>query len=533
MDNSMKSVGDRIKELRVARGLSQEELGAKIGIQRAAVQKYEKGTVTNIPRDKIELMANFFEVSPAYLYGWDETEGITNIDDVLISTTKKQRYWIYSAGENSHNWESDYKAGIMAIGWDEIGDLSTYSSKSAMKEAMRSKYDPSLSYKMAAHATWQFANEIQVGDIIFVKKGLHIIVGRGIVESEYIFDSSHKPYSNIRKVRWTNYGEWEHPGQAVMKTLTDITNYTDYVKKLENLFGEEIAEDEEVSKIFPPYTEEDFLRDVYMSKEDYYKLKALLLKKKNVILQGAPGVGKTYTAKRLAYSVIGEKNTDRVMMVQFHQSYSYEDFIMGFRPTDKGFELKKGPFYSFCKMAEDDDENDYFFIIDEINRGNLSKIFGELLMLLENDKRGAELRLLYSDELFCIPSNVYVIGMMNTADRSLAMLGYALRRRFAFYEMKPAFESDGFRDYRMNIDNPKFDRLVHCVEALNNSIASDESLGDGFCIGHSYFCGLKETGNQTLSGIVEYELIPLIKEYWFDEPLKVKDWSSNLRSAIK
>ena len=122
---------------------------------------------------------------------------------------------------------------------------------------------------------------------------------------------------------------------------------------------------------------------------------------------------------------------------------------------------------------------------------------------------------------------------MDTADRSLAMLDYALRRRFAFYEMKPAFESDGFRAYRMELDNPKFDRLITCVENLNNAITADESLGEGFCIGHSYFCNLDDASDQTLSSIVEYELIPLLKEYWFDEPMKVKDWSSNLRSAIK
>jgi 5-methylcytosine-specific restriction protein B len=131
----------------------------------------------------------------------------------------------------------------------------------------------------------------------------------------------------------------------------------------------------------------------------------LLRTKKNIILQGAPGVGKTYAAKRLAYSIMGVKDVERVMMVQFHQSYSYEDFIMGFRPSATGFELKKGAFYNFCKKAEIDSDNEYFFIIDEINRGNLSKIFGELFMLIENDKRGNALQLLYSDEKFAVPKN--------------------------------------------------------------------------------------------------------------------------------
>jgi len=126
------------------------------------------------------------------------------------------------------------------------------------------------------------------------------------------------------------------------------------------------------------------------------------------------------------------------MMVQFHQSYSYEDFVMGFRPSKYGFELTSGPFYQFCKAAQEDDERDYFFIIDEINRGNVSKIFGELLMLIEKEKRGEKLHLLYSNEQFSVPENVYIIGTMNTADRSLAIIDYALRRRFAFFELEPA-----------------------------------------------------------------------------------------------
>jgi len=232
---------------------------------------------------------------------------------------------------------------------------------------------------------------------------------------------------------------------------------------------------------------------------------------------------------------MGMKDQNRVMMIQFHQSYSYEDFIMGFRPSESGFELKKGAFYNFCKKAEIDSDNEYFFIIDEINRGNLSKIFGELFMLIESDKRGIQLQLLYSDEKFAVPKNVYIIGMMNTADRSLAMLDYALRRRFAFYEMRPGLETEGFREYRMSLQNDRFNNLIQCVENLNTVISADDSLGDGFCIGHSYFCNLnaESVTERKLSAIVEFELIPLLKEYWFDEPLKVKDWTNNLRSAIK
>lgn len=447
------------------------------------------------------------------------------------------RYWLYAPGEGSCMWDEFYTSGIMAIGWGEIGDLSAFDSKDAMKIKMREVIDESLSYKNAAHATWQFANEMKIGDIVFVKKGMHQIIGRGVVMSDYEYDDTRDDeYKNIRQVDWTHNGEWPHPGQAVMKTLTDITSYTDYVEKINSLFEDETEEDaEDMEKTYPPYTKEDFLSEVFMPEEEYEKLSGILRIKKNIILQGAPGVGKTFAAKRIAFSMMGVKDVERVMMVQFHQSYSYEDFIMGFRPSTDGFELKRGAFYNFCKKAEIDGENDYFFIIDEINRGNLSKIFGELFMLIENDKRGVSLQLLYSDEKFSVPKNIYIIGMMNTADRSLAMLDYALRRRFAFFEIKPGFTTDGFREYRMSLENEKFDKLIACVESLNNVISNDESLGDGFCIGHSYFCNLlpDTIDDQVLSGIVEYELIPLLKEYWFDEPTKVKDWSSNLRSAIK
>ena len=460
-----------------------------------------------------------------------------NIDALADEDVHTVRYWLYAPGEGSCMWDEFYTSGIMAIGWGEIGDLSTFDSKDAMKIKMREVIDESLSYKNAAHATWQFAKEMKIGDIVFVKKGMHQIIGRGIVMSDYEYDSTRDDeYKNIRQVDWTYNGEWPHPGQAVMKTLTDITSYTDYVEKLNSLFEDETEEDaEDVEKTYPPYTKEDFLSEVFMPEEEYDKLSGILRIKKNIILQGAPGVGKTFVAKRIAFSMMGVKDVERVMMVQFHQSYSYEDFIMGFRPSTDGFELKRGAFYNFCKKAEIDGDNDYFFIIDEINRGNLSKIFGELFMLIENDKRGVSLQLLYSDEKFSVPKNIYIIGMMNTADRSLAMLDYALRRRFAFFEIKPGFTTDGFREYRMSLENEKFDKLIACVESLNNVISNDESLGDGFCIGHSYFCNLlpDTINDQILSYIVEYELIPLLKEYWFDEPTKVKDWSSNLRSAIK
>jgi 5-methylcytosine-specific restriction protein B len=455
--------------------------------------------------------------------------------DEAAPSAPQMRYWIYAPGDNSSKWDEFYAQGIMAIGWDELGDLKQYPSKDAMKVKMKQVYGEEYSYKNSAHATWQFANELHPGDIVYAKKGMHKVVGRGVVESEYSFDPSREEFRHVHKVKWTNNGEWVHPGQAVMKTFTDITPYIEYVQKLETLFISEspqIAIEEEKEIFYAPYSEDDFLREVFMDSEKYDTLVSLLKHKQNLILQGAPGVGKTFAAKRLAYSIMGVKDTSRVMMIQFHQSYSYEDFIMGFRPTKDGFELTPGPFYQFCKNAQDDDERDYFFIIDEINRGNLSKIFGELLMLIEKDKRDEKLRLLYANELFSVPKKLHIIGMMNTADRSLAMIDYALRRRFAFFEIEPAFDLEGFKDMMVTPDNPKFNRLVERIKELNVFISNDESLGNGFRIGHSYLCTNDPVTDEWLTAVVHYELLPLLNEYWFDEPAKVEQWTNKLCSAL-
>ena len=463
--------------------------------------------------------------------GKTEETTTTTVD----SNIKETNYWIYSPGDNASMWDEFYKSGIMGIGWDDVTDLKGFSSKEKIKEYMKKVYDPSYSYKNNAHCLWQFANEIKVGDVIFVKKGMHKIIGKGIVTSDYIYDTSRSTYKHIRKVDWQNKGEWEHPGQAVMKTLTNISAYPDYVQKLLALFAEdtseEVSEQKEIK--YPLYSKDDFLNEVYMDEDTYNTLTELLEAKYNVILQGAPGVGKTFAAKRLAYSIMGQKDTSRVAMVQFHQSYSYEDFIQGYRPSKDGFELENGTFYKFCKEAEEDNERPYFFIIDEINRGNLSKILGELMMLIEKDKRGEKIKLLYSNEWFTVPQNVRIIGMMNTADRSLALMDYALRRRFAFFDFAPAFSSEGFKNYLAEKNSQKLESLITAVESLNNTISSDKSLGDGFRIGHSYFCTDGEITDEWLKSVVEYEVIPLIKEYWFDEPTKVRDWSATLRSAIK
>ena len=615
-----------------------------------------------------------------------ESLGFTNYAEfsyaAYLKTTEKQEtekandsdaiaYWLYAPGEQAVFWDEYYQDGIMGLGWNEIGDLREYRKQQDLVAPLKLHYGAGTSQKNNADMLYGFANEMKPGDIVFAKKGRSLIVGRGVVTSDYYYDGNHDNQPHLRKVNWTNKGEWKTDSMLAMKTLTNITRYTDDVKQLNKLIegknssdsvestdkqywwlvgnpkiwslsGMKVGEEQQYTlynengnkrKVFQhfldanvgdivigyestptkqivnlltiskrsdgqtisfknietlptpidfsklksipdlenmeymknqqgsffkvtadeydiimelvrgdnplrkqekkeKYTRSNFLDEVYVSYQDYERLENLLLRKKNLILQGAPGVGKTFAARRLAYAMMGEKDDSRVMQVQFHQNYSYEDFVMGYKPNEAGgFELKNGVFYRFCKRAAADSEHKYFFIIDEINRGNLSKIFGELLMLIENDYRDKPIQLAYKDEMFAVPSNLYILGMMNTADRSLAMIDYALRRRFSFFEMKPGFNSPAFEEGIRKLHDPQLNNLVKAIVELNKVIENDDSLGSGFCIGHSYLCNLGY--DYRLENIVEYDIIPMLREYWFDNDNLFNQETQKLREAIK
>lgn len=615
-----------------------------------------------------------------------ESLGFTNYAEfsyaAYLKTSQKQEkeeknnsstiaYWIYAPGEQAVYWDEYYQDGIMGLGWNKIGDLRKYRKQQDLVAPLKQHYGDETSQKNSADMLYSFAHEMKPGDIVFAKKGRSLIVGRGVVTSDYYYDSNRDNHPHLRKVNWTHKGEWKTDSMLAMKTLTNITRYTDDVKQLNKLIegkdspdpvestdkqywwlvgnpkiwslsGMKVGEEQQYTlynengnkrKVFQhfldanvgdivigyestptkqivnlltiskrsdgqtisfknietlptpidfsklksipdlenmeymknqqgsffkvtadeydiimelvrgdnpilkqknieKYTKSNFLDEVYVGYQDYERLESLLLRKKNLILQGAPGVGKTFAAKRLAYAMMGEKDDSRVMQVQFHQNYSYEDFVMGYKPNEEGgFELKNGVFYRFCKRAAADNEHKYFFIIDEINRGNLSKIFGELLMLIENDYRDKPIQLAYKDEMFAVPSNLYILGMMNTADRSLAMIDYALRRRFSFFEMKPGFNSPAFEEGIRKLHDPQLNNLVKAIVELNKVIENDDSLGSGFCIGHSYLCNLGY--DYRLENIVEYDIIPMLREYWFDNDNLFNQEAQKLKAAIK
>lgn len=608
----------------------------------------------------------------------------------FLNTPKKQEaekknesnaiaYWIYSPGEQAIFWDEYYQNGIMGLGWNMIGDLRAFKKQADLIAPLKQNYGSDTSQKNSADMLYSFANEMKPGDIVFAKKGRSMIVGRGVVTSDYYYDNSHENHPHLRKVNWTHKGEWKSDSMLAMKTLTNITRYTDdvkrlskliegqvspvfnessgkqywwltgspkywspsndwdlgedvdytlynekgnkrrvfkhfmeakpgdlviayestpvlqivaigrvmsetdgevlYIRKIEELQSpvpytkilnnpilkksepvmnrcqgslflltydeykevmrlirkdnpEHIIKEEEQTEEHETYTDKDFLRQVYMNEHQLQTLKSLLMRKKNLILQGAPGVGKTFAAQRLAYTIMGVKDESRVKVIQFHQNYSYEDFVIGYKPNaEGGFSLVNGIFYEFCQQARAHREMPYFLIIDEINRGNLSKIFGELLQLIEADYRDQPLHLAYNKQRFSVPSNLYIIGMMNTADRSLAMIDYALRRRFSFFEIKPGFETEAFNNDISKLEISKLKELINAIIELNKVITDDDSLGSGFCIGHSYLCNLNNDSD--LESIVEYDIIPMLREYWFDNDDKFNQEAQKLRNALK
>lgn len=294
------------------------------------------------------------------------------------------------------------------------------------------------------------------------------------------------------------------------------------------------------------YNVDSIIKDgCFLPKAKIEKTLERLEAKKNIILQGPPGTGKTWLAKRLTFALIGQRDDSKIRAVQFHPNLSYEDFIRGWRPSGEGkLTLVDGPFMEMIKTAIDDPESKYVIVIEEINRGNPAQVFGEMLTLLEADKRSPNeaLELSYrktAGKRVYIPSNLYVVGTMNIADRSLALVDLALRRRFAFIDLEPTLGKvwrDWVRD-KNGIDSEFLDNIEQRISALNDEITKDPSLGAQFQIGHSYVTpavGMDITdAKEWFVEVVETEIGPLLDEYWFDDLEKSRKAQKRLTEGLQ
>ena len=422
-----------------------------------------------------------------------------------------KHYWLYSPGEQAIKWEEFYNEGIMAIVWDKLGDLENYTDRKSILEALINNYGGGEDQRNNVSALDDFyngENKINIGDIVIAKKGKNTLLGYGKVISDYYFDEERAAYKHCREVKWLKKGVWDANNNLPTKTLTDVTTYNSDIEGIK--YAQYLL---------------NIMNGNTQAQEDNLIIK-LLKYKPQIILQGPPGTGKTREAKRIAKALLGLGENDSLegneqfKLIQFHPSYSYEDFVRGIiaETVDEKIKyfVKDKILGSFAQEALKDKDKPYVLVIDEINRANLSAVLGELIYALEY--RGEAVQSMYAidgENNLILPPNLYIIGTMNTADRSVGHIDYAIRRRFAFVnvlpnELEKDFHKELFRavselfisNYDEYISNPD-------IELKRALTLSNEFKSEDVWLGHSYFI----TKNTPIDIRWEYEIKPILLEY--------------------
>lgn len=559
-----------------------------------------------------------------------------NKDSIKID----KKSWLYAAGEKSVKWEEFYNKGIMALGWDYLGDYRQYNTQDDLASKIQQHRGDNKYPMNICKAIWEFTDGMNIGDVIYVKQGLEpILLGRGIVVSDYIYDSDRQEYKNIRKVNWTHKGQFkvdfadleiQHWNQ---KTLTDVSEnkYGDFCKKIESIFKDKNETKLEKNKMInqplnqilygPPGTgktystkglieliiKENFIssqkKNINVNELYWYSAIALAMYKNDKTKKYKVGellqqeiikeFAQSKSSKNVYSTVISQlqmhtdensetvnyarrltpylfnkdensewyltkegivfvqesfkeylsnetrkiSNNDFVRFITFHQAYSYEEFVEGIRVNleddceEIKYTLQNGIFKDICIEANADPNNKYVIVIDEINRGDISKIFGELITLIEDDKRvtpngersfeNTEIQnnqllvtLPYSKKKFGVPSNLYIIGTMNTADRSIALLDIALRRRFDFISTYPNAEIIGADGALMEVNGIDLKLFLNKInKRIEAYLDKDHTIGHSYLMNiHSYEDFLYKFKNR---------ILPLLLEYFYNDYEKV------------
>ncbi|MDP3542029.1 MAG: AAA family ATPase [Elusimicrobiota bacterium] len=508
------------------------------------------------------------DLAQAFIEFWDIHDELANIYKTAFDSKTENKYWYVehvlwaygkSRAESAEEEEEESESELAVVGEDdlkgeELALVGTWKDIDERLDAIRghikkNKFWPSVwSFRIKETALPELRKPFFVyinvggGKLKYRMRVVDFVTGLEGSKCPWpdLLDSGHRGRSGVRDGgfsfrTWFKVSEIEELDPPVDPSLARLaTRWTKSHKAFLNqsTFGYFYPHAPGAPMMISSgsaYSLEDAAQELFLPRPRLAEIIDLLNSKKNVILQGPPGVGKSFMAKKIAYALIGEDDDSRVDCVQFHQSYGYEDFVQGYRPAKDGdgFRLTRGAFYRFCDEARARPDKRHVLIIDEINRGNLSRILGELMLLIEADKRGPKWRISLAQDdggqqEFFVPDNVFILGMMNTADRSLAMVDYALRRRFAFVDIPPGFDDAKFE--RLLLDRGASRNLVAkiraSIEDLNKRIVEDRDLGAGYRVGHSYFCpasGVEKLDDQWYARVIQREIAPLLREYWFEK----------------